>query len=427
MELSSDEEDDGSHVRRRDLRARAVNHLTQVAQFASLPSMLAGSSSEDEEVKWGGSVPGKAPNKARDFQQAKETLYRQYFSGEASTFNEVDFERRFRMPRQVFMVVKDAVLGEGPFIQGTDAFGKAGIDPVVRLTACLRKLAYGTSSDSNDETFEISESVINRDFPVMCRIVKEKLGRYLNNAPTAEVVASVQAVNAGRGFPGMFASWDCKHFPWEMCPMALQGQHKSGAKPSPSLVLEAIADPHLYIWYHHFGEPGSLNDINILDKSSILLSILNSSFDLLTPEYRINNASRNYLYFLVDGIYPKWAIFIDTFGNPQTDKETHFCKVQEGARKDIERAFGVLVKKWRILGQPIRKWYMENINDILDCCIIFHNMVIEHYRGTYAINDWAPAQVAANDLQGANLARLTLFGTDNNGQPDPNVLGPGQA
>jgi len=146
--------------------------------------------SSDEERQWGGSLPGKAPNKTRNFELAKETLIRQYFSGDQSTFDEEDFERRFRMPRSVFVKVKDAVIGEPPFIQTADGFGKPGIDPLVRLTACLRKLAYGTASDAMDEKFEMSESVLNRDFPVLCKIVKDKLGKkYLNNSPTPEVMA----------------------------------------------------------------------------------------------------------------------------------------------------------------------------------------------------------------------------------------------
>jgi hypothetical protein len=54
---------------------------------------------EDEEMSdaeetpvWGGSSPGKAPNKSRDFSGAHKKLVEQYFSGEASIYNEVDFE-----------------------------------------------------------------------------------------------------------------------------------------------------------------------------------------------------------------------------------------------------------------------------------------------------------------------------------------------
>jgi len=138
---SEEENDEATEIRRRAARAMAVNFIAQHAPFNPMEAEFIASSSSDEERQWGGSIPGKAPNKARNFAQAKETLIRQYFSGEASTFDEKDFERRFRMPRVVFMRVKDAVLGEEPFTEKSDAYGKPGIDPLVRLSACFRKLA----------------------------------------------------------------------------------------------------------------------------------------------------------------------------------------------------------------------------------------------------------------------------------------------
>ena len=46
----------------------------------------------------------------------------------------------------------------------------------------------------------------------------------------------------------MFASWDCRHFPWDVCPMAKAGQHK-GKEKKNMLILEVICDPDTYIWY----------------------------------------------------------------------------------------------------------------------------------------------------------------------------------
>jgi hypothetical protein len=47
-------------------------------------------------------------------------------------------------------------------------------------------------------------------------------------------------------------------------------------------------------------------------------------------------------YYLTDGIYPEWAAFMKTISLPQTNKQKLFAKFQEGVRKDVERAFGVL-------------------------------------------------------------------------------------
>ena len=60
--------------------------------------------------------------------------------------------------------------------------------------------------------------------------------------------------------------------------MAKAGQHKG--KEKNKLILEVICDPDTYIWYCFFGEPGSPNDLNILEKSTIVGSILTGTMDL---------------------------------------------------------------------------------------------------------------------------------------------------
>jgi hypothetical protein len=87
-----------------------------------------------EPGQWGGSRPGRAPNKDRNFARADKLLREYYFSGEASLYDEIDFERRFRMPRSVFRRVHDNVIGRGLFILHTQG-NKAGITPLCRLTA----------------------------------------------------------------------------------------------------------------------------------------------------------------------------------------------------------------------------------------------------------------------------------------------------
>jgi hypothetical protein len=48
---------------------------------------------EGNKRKWGGSVPGKKPNKRRDHQAAHEKLHRQYL-GEDPVYDDADFKRR---------------------------------------------------------------------------------------------------------------------------------------------------------------------------------------------------------------------------------------------------------------------------------------------------------------------------------------------
>ena len=89
-------------------------------------------------------------------------------------------------------------------------------------------------------------------------------------------------------FPRLFlASWDCKLFNQENCPKAWAGQFQ-GKEKDATIVLEEICNPDLYVWYYFFWEPGSLNDLNILDKSSIVVAMVALSFDFNSPDpYRV--------------------------------------------------------------------------------------------------------------------------------------------
>ena len=52
--------------------------------------------------------------------------------------------------------------------------------------------------------------------------------------------------------------------------------------------MEAICDPQIYIWYFNFGEPGSLNDINMLDRSSVVGAILAQQVDTMVADYSLS-------------------------------------------------------------------------------------------------------------------------------------------
>ncbi|KAJ0508479.1 putative harbinger transposase-derived protein [Helianthus annuus] len=60
----------------------------------------------------------------------------------------------------------------------------------------------------------------------------------------------------------------------------------------------------------------------------------------------------------------------------QQRKKNTFHKKQESARKDIERAFGVLKRRWSIIAQLACSWARHSLRDIMYTCIIPHNMIL---------------------------------------------------
>lgn len=363
---------------------------------------------EIEKSSWGGSRNGRSTNKGRDFQGAYEKIIRDYFNGRDSLYDEIDFERRFRVSRSIFTRINDAVMGKDPFIRKMDATKKLGIHPLVKLVGCFRFLGYGDAYDRMDEYLQLSESSLS----VICKqfnslIIKEFGPQYLNRCPTKEERQVLSTIMERNGFPGAICSWDCKHFTWKNCPMRLAGQyqgHSEGGKKT--IILESIGDFRKYLWYVNFGDPGSLNDLNVLDKSSIVGAMLSGKLDLKTDEYEINGNWRDWNYFLVDGIYPKWAIFVNSYQATTDPRKTKFSALQEGVRKDIECAFGILVQEFQILQKPLRGWYLHEIRELVQCCAILHNMIQEERMGSLINADYEPEEI--NDTEQC----FALFGKE---------------
>ena len=188
---------------------------------------LLSSSDEEEENK---APRSRKKNKDRNFPLAYLTVgVKDYFTGPESIYDEKDFERRFRVPRVIFNCIWEKLEGEAPFVHRTDALGKRGIYPLVRMVACFRHLAYGDGYDREDEYCRMSEDSVQNSVKAFCRLIKKHFPEYLNRNPSASEKEAIVQRNTERGFPGHFASWDCKHFSWHKCPMWLHGQHKGHA------------------------------------------------------------------------------------------------------------------------------------------------------------------------------------------------------
>ena len=329
-------------------------------------------------------LKSRTPNKPRRSARDAQRLFQDYFADNA-VFSAADFRRRFRMKRELFQKIHDQVIGSNDyFIQKADALGVLGLTSYQKMTAALRMLSYGCPADALDENLRLGESTALRCLKEFCKTIIDVFGETYVRAPNEEDLLRILKTNSARGFPGMLGSIDCMHWNWKNCPKAWAGQYK-GKEEGPTVVLEAIASYDLWIWHAYFGMPGSNNDINVLDRSPLFSSLVQGKSPAC--QYLVNGREYNQGYYLADGIYPTWAVFVKTISQPMTQKHKLFAKAQESARKDIERAFGVLQARFQIIDKPCKLWHTDAMKEVLVACIIMHNMIVENERDDYRLTN----------------------------------------
>lgn len=126
----------------------------------------------------------------------------------------------------------------------------------------------------------------------------------------------------------------------------------------------------------HFWYPGSLNGINTIDSSPPIAVILAGTFPPRFP-HTIDGKSRSLLYYLADGIYPNWSVFVKAIKEPVHAHERAFSSERESVREYVERAFEVLMSRWQIMERLSRLEYREDMANIVMACICIHNMIVE--------------------------------------------------
>ncbi len=120
----------------------------------------------------------------------------------------------------------------------------------------------------------------------------------------------------------MFASLDCMHYCWKNCSITWQGSFTDKDK-NKLIILEAIVNQRLWIWYAYFGLFSRNNDLNVLDNNLLIWDFLGCvGVDL---SFEMNGNKHSCYYLLADGIYPQQSCFVSMIHELQGEKHKHFA------------------------------------------------------------------------------------------------------
>ncbi|XP_056863932.1 uncharacterized protein LOC108852297 [Raphanus sativus] len=208
------------------------------------------------------------------------------------------------MNKPLFMHIVDRLSNEVEFFrQKRDALGRLSLSPLQKCTAAIRLLAYGSAADTVDEYLRLAESTSRSCLENFVEGIIQLFGDEYLRRPTEADLQRLLYIGEHRGFPGMIGSIDC-----------------------------------------------TFNDINVLDRSPVFDDLIHGQVPQVT--YSVNGREYHLTYYLTDGIYPKWATFIQSIPLPQSPQAVLFAQRQEAVRKDVEHAFGVLQARFAIVKNP---------------------------------------------------------------------------
>ena len=356
--------------------------------------------------------------------EALHCINRDYLGIEGDTttplFPGDDFQSMFRIELARFKRLMDEFANSGdPFYRRgivKDAVGSVGASLEAKLLLPLKVAAFGVPPHAFRDYFQMSKTMSKNCVDRFNRKMIEIYHAEYLRPPTPEDLKNIVALHKSvhRGIDGMFGSLDCMHTYWKNCPYAFQGSFK-GKEKKASIVLEAVSDHHLFFWHASYGYAGTLNDINIMNLSPLLNGFLDGDFEAreagATP-FNIGSEEFNKLFLLVDGIYPRYSRFVKAIKEPISHNEKKFTSFQESARKDIERAFGILQIMWQCMKRPILLMDTQKISDMVAACLILHNMcvsdrvmgdVFARYNPAYKLEPVVPKAVLQG-LKGLTLA-----------------------
>uniref|UniRef100_A0A0D3CHK8 No apical meristem-associated C-terminal domain-containing protein n=1 Tax=Brassica oleracea var. oleracea TaxID=109376 RepID=A0A0D3CHK8_BRAOL len=230
------------------------------------------------------------------------------------TYPENFFQRHFRMNKPLFMHIVDRLSNEVEYFRKRKMVSEGIVSLLYKNTV--------------DEYLRLGETTTRLCVQNFVEGIIYLFGDEYLRRPTPADLQRLLDIREHRGFPGMIGSIDC-----------------------------------------------TLNDINVLDRSHVFDDIIKSQAPQVS--FYVNGREYHMAYYLTDGIYPKWATFIQSIPIPQGPKAVLFAQRQEAVRKDVERAFGVLQARFVIVKNPALFWDKVKIGKIMRACIILHNMIVE--------------------------------------------------
>ena len=242
-----------------------------------------------------------------------------------------------------------------------------------RIAMSLHRLGSGDGLQTIGDLYGVHKSTLSIIVREFCRAVRKYLQPVFVQTPSESqfrVLAS--KFEQLHGIPYIIGAIDGSHI-LVLAPI-IGGEDYYCRKSFHSAILQGIVGPDCMFWDYEFGWAGSLHDWAVFQVTKIGRACIEGKFQ----PYKL----------IGDAAYPVRPWMYCPFKGGKTTlsgKEANWNFIQSSTRMCVERAFGILKGRWRLIMKrsevPLR-----NMPDIVATCIVLHNICIVNNEGIE--EDW---------------------------------------
>ena len=213
-----------------------------------------------------------------------------------------------------------------------------------------------------------------------CHLVAKHLGpRYIKMPKNVRELQEISKSYSELGFPGAVGSTDGVQIAWEGCPYAHRTSF-TGKEGYPTLGFNVTVDHNSRIINICSVFAGRFNDKTKIRYDSYVQRLRSGfyagfSYDVL-DEHGVRT-SCDTPYVICDNGYHRWKQMMAPYKVTSKPFLALWSKHLESVRKDVEKTFGCMKKRFRILKVPILFRDVSFVNDIFVTCAVIHNKLLD--------------------------------------------------
>ena len=229
-----------------------------------------------------------------------------------------------------------------------------------QLLITLRFYATGTFQLVLADLIHIDKSTVCRIVHKVTAAIARLCPKYVNFPTTAvERRNEMNAFYRVSGLPGVLGAVDCTHVPIQS-PGGVDAEIYRNRKGYFSVNVQLVSDSHGRITDVVARWPGSVHDSTIFDNSRVRAMLETSPRDG---------------YLIGDGGYPCRQYLLTPVVNPATEAERKFNAAQISARNCIERANGILKRRFPALKYGLRV-KLANTLPVIVAAVVANNIAL---------------------------------------------------